>query len=133
RGLDSPSAVQARRLASVLAAVVQAPAAMLDDAQHTLVAPLQTTLRQVRRILTAEQVSIETLPPALRSNWMSADGRARIEVAPKGDGNDNATLSRFVDAVRGVEPDATGKPIFIIEAAATMVKAFLQAGALSVV
>jgi hypothetical protein len=64
---------------------------------------------------------------------MSADGRARIEVAPKGDGNDNATLSRFVTAVRSVEPEAAGKPIFIIEAAATMVKAFLQAGVLSVV
>jgi predicted RND superfamily exporter protein len=95
--------------------------------------PLQTTLRQVRRLLTAEQISIESLPPALTKNWMSADGRARIEVAPKGDGNDNATLSRFVSAVRSVEPEAAGKPIFIIEAAATMVKAFLQAGILSVV
>jgi predicted RND superfamily exporter protein len=77
-------------------------------------------------------VSIETLPPALTENWISADGRARIEVAPKGDGNDNATLSHFVTAVRSVEPDAGGQPVFIIEAAATMVKAFLQAGALSV-
>jgi predicted RND superfamily exporter protein len=32
-----------------------------------------------------------------------------------------------------VEPEAAGKPIFIIEAAATMVKAFLQAGVLSMV
>ena len=63
---------------------------------------------------------------------MSNDGRARIEVGPKGDGNDNATLSHFVAAVRGVEPDAAGKPIFMIEAAATMVKAFLQAAVLSV-
>ena len=54
-------------------------------------------------------------------------------MAPKGDGNDNATLSRFVTAVRSVEPDASGQPVFIIEAAATMVKAFLQAGVLSVV
>jgi predicted RND superfamily exporter protein len=53
-------------------------------------------------------------------------------VGPKGDGNDNATLSHFVAAVRGVEPDAAGKPIFMIEAAATMVKAFLQAAVLSV-
>src|SRR5262245_42223214 len=61
---------------------------------------------------------------SLKSNWMSADGRARIEVAPKGDGNDNAVLSRFVSTVRTIEP-AAGKPVFIIEAAATMVKAFL--------
>jgi hopanoid biosynthesis associated RND transporter like protein HpnN len=133
RDLESPAALQARRLASLLAALAQAPPAALDEAQRALAAPLQTTLRQVRRLLTAEPVSIETLPPALKSSWMSADGRARIEVAPKGDSNDNATLSHFVTAVRNVEPDAAGKPIFIVEAAATMVKAFLQAGALSVV
>jgi uncharacterized protein len=133
RNLESPTVAQARRLANLLAALAQAPPAALDEAQHALVAPLETTLRQVRRLLTAEPVSIEALPPALKSNWMSADGRARVEVAPKGDGNDNAVLSQFVTAVRTIEPDAAGKPIFIIEAAATMVKAFLQAGALSVV
>src|SRR5262245_38318571 len=133
RGLESATAVQARRLARLLAALMQAPPTALDEAQRAMVAPLLTTLRQVRRLLTAEPVTIETLPAALKSSWMSADGRARIEVAPKGDGNDNATLSRFVTAVRSIEPDAAGKPIFIIEAAATMVKAFLQAGALSVV
>src|SRR5262245_15879857 len=133
RGLESPVAVQARRLAALLAALAQAPPSALDQAQQALVAPLETTLRQVRRLLTAEPVSIETLPPMVNRSWMSADGRARIEVAPKGDGNDNEVLSRFVTAVRTIEPDAAGKPIFIIEAAATMVKAFLQAGALSVV
>jgi len=133
RDLDTPVAVQARRLASLLATLAKAPGAAFDDAQRTLVTPLETTLRQVRRLLAAEPVTIETLPPALKQNWMSADGRARIEVAPKGDGNDNATLSRFVTAVRSIELDAAGKPIFIIEAAATMVKAFLQAGVLSVV
>jgi hypothetical protein len=133
RGLDSPAAVQALRLASLLTSLVKAPPAALDEARHALVAPLKTTLRQVRRVLAAEHVSIEALPPALKKTWMAADGRVRIEVAPKGDGNDNATLSRLVTAVRSVEPEAAGKPIFIMEAAATMVKAFLQAGLLSVV
>jgi hopanoid biosynthesis associated RND transporter like protein HpnN len=133
RDLDSPAAMQARRLATLLAALVKAPPVALDEARHALVAPLDTTLRQVRAVLTAEPVSLETLPPALTKAWISADGRARIEVVPKGDGNDNATLSRFVTAVRSVEADATGQPVFIIEAAATMIKAFVQAGALSVV
>ena len=35
-------------------------------------------------------------------------------------------------AVRGVAPDAAGKPVFVIEAAATIVKAFLQAAIWSV-
>jgi len=78
-------------------------------------------------------VSIETLPPELKRTWMSTDGRVRIEVTPKGDGNDNALLRRFVAVVRSVAPEATGEPIFIIEAASTVVNAFLQAGILSVV
>jgi hopanoid biosynthesis associated RND transporter like protein HpnN len=133
RELDSKSAVQARRLASLLAALAKAPPAALDQAQRVLIAPLKTTLRQVRHLLAAERVSIDTLPPALKQLWLSSDGRALMEVSPKGDANDNAILSGFVTAVRSVEPDAAGTPVFMIEAATTMVKAFVEAGTLSVV
>jgi predicted RND superfamily exporter protein len=90
-------------------------------------------LRQARHLLGAERVSIETLPSELKKNWMSTDGRFRVEVAPKGDANDNAVLHRFVTAVGSVAPEAAGTPVFMIEAAATVVKAFLQAGVLSLV
>ncbi len=133
RELDSPSAVQARRLASLLAALAKAPPAALDQAQRVLIAPLKTTLRQVGHLLAAERVSIDTLPPALKQLWLSPDGRALMEVSPKGDANDNAILSGFVTAVRSVEPGAAGTPVFMIEAATTMVKAFVEAGTLSVV
>ena len=133
RDLDSPAAVQARRLAGLLAALAKASPEVRDKAQHALVAPLITTLRQVRDLLTAEHVSIETLPPSLRARWISAEGQVRVEVAPEGDGNDNATLRRFVTATRSVAPEAAGKPIFVIEAAATIVKAFAQAGVFSIV
>jgi uncharacterized protein len=131
--VESPVAAQTRRLAGLLAALARAPDAALDEAERALIAPLDTTLRQVRRLLSAEPVSIETLPATLKSYWLAADGRARIQASPKANSTDTATLSRLVAAVRGVEPDAVGTPIFIIEAAATMVKAFLQAGALSIV
>ncbi|MFY9970061.1 MAG: MMPL family transporter [Roseiarcus sp.] len=130
--LTSPAAVEARRLAALLTALAKATPAAREDAERTLVAPLKTTLRQVRALLTAEPVTLETLPASLKSDWVAADGRARIEVAPSGDGNDNATLRSFVKAVRGVAPQAAGTPVFIIEAAATIVKAFLQAGVWSV-
>ena len=132
RGLDSPTAQQARRLVNLLAVLAKAPPANLEKAEDALVAPLMTTLRQVRDLLTAEHVNIDTLPPSLRARWVSADGQAKVEVAPRGDGNDNETLRRFVTAVRNVAPGAAGKPIFIIEAAATIVKAFVQAGVWSV-
>jgi hopanoid biosynthesis associated RND transporter like protein HpnN len=131
-GLASPAAEQARRLAGLLGGLARAPSSALDEAHRAFIPPLLTTLRQVRSLLTAEPVSIETLPEALKSTWVSHAGQVRIEVAPKGDSNDNATLERFVAAVRTIEPDAAGKPVFIIEAANTMVKAFVQAGVLSV-
>jgi hypothetical protein len=132
RGLDSPVAVQARRLATLLAALAKAPPGARDAAQRVLVVPLKITLRQVRHLLAAEPVSIESLPPTLRQVWVAADGRAVMEVAPRGDANDNANLTRFVAAVRTVVPDAAGTPVFMIEAADTMVTAFLQAGLFSV-
>jgi hopanoid biosynthesis associated RND transporter like protein HpnN len=133
RGLESPAAIQARRLASALTALANTPPAALNEADHALITPLRTTLRQARRLLGAVQVDIATLPSALKSNWVSTDGLVRVEVAPSGDGNDNAVLRHFVAAVRGVAPEATGQPVFIIEAAATVIKAFLQAGILSLV
>jgi len=132
RDLDSPAAVQARRLAGLLAALAKAPPARLDEAQRVLIVPLKATLRQVRQLLVAQPVSIDTLPPALKQLWVAADGRALLEVSPKGDANDNANLRRFVAAVRTVVPDAAGTPISIIEAAITVVTAFIEAGVLSV-
>src|ERR1700730_8490475 len=133
RELNSPAAAQARRLAMALTPLATGSAAALDEVRHALIPPLSTTLRQARYLLSAEHVSIETLPSALKQAWMSTDGRARIEVAPKADANDNASLHRFVMAVRTVTPDAAGKPIFAIEAASSVVTAFAQAGILSAV
>ena len=84
-------------------------------------------LAQVRDLLSAETVTSDSLPAELKSAWIAPDGEARIEVAPRGDANDNVVLRRFVDAVRKVAPQATGTPVFVIEAAATIVRAFLQA------
>jgi hopanoid biosynthesis associated RND transporter like protein HpnN len=125
--VDSPAAAQARRLAGLLTALAKAPQAERDEAERVLVRPLTTTLRQVRDLLTAAPVTIDTLPPLLKSAWVSSDGEVRIEVAPSGDANDNAVLHRFVEAVRGVAPQASGTPVFVVEAAATIVRAFLEA------
>ena len=67
----------------------------------------------------------------LRQDWISKDGKARVEVRPNGNQNDNHTMRRFAAAVLEVAPDATGTPILIQESAKTIVRAFLQAGALA--
>ncbi|MEO9163349.1 MAG: MMPL family transporter, partial [Casimicrobiaceae bacterium] len=61
-------------------------------------------------------------------DWVTADGRARIEVFPKGDVTDNAALRRFVIAVEGLAPGATGAPVSIEASSRTIIGAFVQAG-----
>ena len=90
-------------------------------------------LNQIRQLLTPEPVTLASLPQDLRADWLTADGRARVQVFPKGDSNDNANLVRFSAAVRTVAPNASGAPISIQEAGATISRAFVTAGVLSFV
>ena len=68
----------------------------------------------------------------MRNGWIAADGRARIEVFPKGDARDNRVLERFVAAVHSVAPDATGTPVTIQEAGRLISRAFVDAGLVGV-
>jgi uncharacterized protein len=61
--------------------------------------------------------------------WQTPDGLARVDVAPKGDSNDNTTLENFAHAVQAVAPEATSGPISILDARTTVVTAFIEAGA----
>ena len=96
-----------------------------------LVTPLGTMLDQIRSALQAEAVTRETLPPEIAGNWVATDGRALVQVFPKGDSNDNAVLRRFTAAVRAVAPSASGLPVATQEAAATVAWAFVEAGVLA--
>jgi uncharacterized protein len=75
---------------------------------------------------------MQTLPADLRRAWVAEDGRARLEVFPKGDPRDNTVLKRFVAAVRTIAPEATGTPVTIQESGSTVVGAFTRAGWIAV-
>lgn len=128
-GVATTSAAdQARRLASVVDRLVIATAEIRASASETLIMPLSVLLDQVRTMLQAEPLTLRTLPPELVHEWLTADGRSRVQVFPVGSSNDNRTLQRFSQAVRAVAPEATGTPITIQESAATVVAAFIRAG-----
>jgi predicted RND superfamily exporter protein len=88
-------------------------------------------LEQLRAAMQARPVTLADLPDEIKRDWVAADGRARIEVFPRGDANDNATLQRFVGAVRQLAPEATGAPVSIQESGRTIVRAFVEAGILA--
>ncbi|MBV8654142.1 MAG: MMPL family transporter [Alphaproteobacteria bacterium] len=125
---NGPEVEAAGRLAVALATLAAATPEVRARASQTLIAPLTLLLARLRTMLEAGPVTLQTLPPDLVRDWVTPDGRARIQVAPQGDSNDNRTLQRFTQAVRAVAPDVTGVPISIQEAATTVVGAFIRAG-----
>jgi predicted RND superfamily exporter protein len=92
---------------------------------------LRILLDQLRESLKAAPVSLATLPADLVRDWVTPDGRARIQVSPKGGVLTNAQLRQFSKAVRAVAPNATGMPISVQQSGATVVRAFVEAGILS--
>ncbi len=119
----------ARRLAEQLTRLAAAGSAMRTSADRTFVTPVKVFVQDVRSSLKPEPISIDTLPADLRRGWLAPDGRARVEILPSGDSNDDTVLRRFAAAVRKIEPAATGGAITLVESGRTVTKAFLQAGA----
>jgi len=118
----------ARRLSGLLTKLADAAPATRETARHYLLPGLNTMLDLTRDSLEAKKTTLDSVPEGIKRGWVTADGRARLEVSPKGDPNDNETLERFTKAVQAIDPNATGEPVAIQESGATIVKAFVEAG-----
>jgi uncharacterized protein len=128
QGHDDAGAKAAKRLAAALGQLAAAGPPVRARAQAAFVTPLETALDGLRQALQPETVTTTNLPASIRRQWITPDGRARVEVLPKGELNNNAEIRKFADAVLKVEPRATGGPISILESGDTIIKAFFEAG-----
>ncbi|HTJ01166.1 MAG TPA: MMPL family transporter, partial [Methylovirgula sp.] len=124
----SKGAKDARHLADLLRQLAAAPQATRDTARNVFVPGLKTMLALLHQSLQAKKTGIDQIPPELRRDWIASDGQALIEVAPKGDPNDNVFMTRFANAVMAVAPAATGEPIAVQESGKTIIRAFIEAG-----
>jgi hypothetical protein len=105
---------------------------VLDKLRFRLLGGLPREMRDLRQSLGAEPVTLETLPAALREQWVAADGRVRIDIFPRDNLYvDKDAIRRFVTAVQDVVPNATGTPVSIYEAGQAVVGAFVQAAVLA--
>src|SRR5262245_4865102 len=121
-------AAAATRLADDLAKIADGDEALRARATAAMVPSLNIALDELRGYLQAQPVTLETLPPEIASEWVTPDGRYKVEILPKGDPNDNETLRTFARAVQAVEPAAVGGPIAIVESGRTVIRAFFEAG-----
>ena len=127
-GPQSPAA----RLDAALGEAVARGGTAIPAMQRVLLPGLLHRIAILRELIQAGPVTLDTLPPELRDGWIAPDGKARIEVFPKGDARDNRVLERFVAAIRTVAPDATGTPVTIQEAGRLIGGSFLEAGIIAI-
>lgn len=130
---QAAGAADIRRLAAVLNRLAAGSPELRARAETALIPGLNGLLDQLRSLLQAQPVTLQTLPQDMVRDWVTPDGRARIVISPKGDTADNAALTRFTKAVQTVEPDATGAPISVQHAGETITHAFLSAGLYSLI
>jgi uncharacterized protein len=126
-----PGAAEAKRLSQTLTRLTDASSATRDRADFAIAAPLKIALAQLATLLEPAEITRANLPGEIARNWISADGKAIVEISPKippgvDPGNDTL-LREFAKAVSTAEPDAIGGPISILYSADLVIKAFLQA------
>ncbi|WP_019141296.1 MMPL family transporter [Noviherbaspirillum massiliense] len=134
---EGPGAPEARRLSASLTALAQADAAARDRAETAVALPLKLALADLQKALQPQTITLNNLPPELIRNWITSDGRALVEIAPKKaaatESRDGAQLRDFTQAVLKVAPDAAGGPITAQGSADLIIRAFIHAAALALV
>jgi len=118
-------------LLRTLNALLERNPAPLHELQNVLLTDLPYELNNLNLALQAAPVSVDTLPDVLRNDWLTADGRARLEVFSTGDIRNTIVRETFAKAVRAVAPNASGAVISSIESGRTIVRAFITAGLLA--
>jgi hopanoid biosynthesis associated RND transporter like protein HpnN len=128
-----PAAKNALRLAGLFDKLGSGPPSLRARASAAFVPGMGVMLDQLRNSLQAGPVKLESLPPDVVQDWTARDGRARVDLLPKGNPNDNRVLERFTREISKVTPDIVGTPVAIQEAGKTVAGAFIEAGILSFV
>ncbi len=118
----------AERLSDLLVKLVYSKPVTRRQVADALVVPLQISLGDLREALQAQPVAIADIPSDLGREWLAPDGRARVEILPKGDPDDTKSVSGFVRTVLAHHPDATGPAVLLYEAGRTVSRAFVEAG-----
>jgi hopanoid biosynthesis associated RND transporter like protein HpnN len=130
---QGPAADRARSVSSLLTQLAAADRKSRTRLEAALARPLIYDLDLLRESLSPKHVTLETLSPHLVRDWMLPDGRARLEIIPKGNSSSVETLRSFASAVLSAVPTASGPAISFYESGRTATKAFAEAGILALV
>ena len=110
-----------------------APDAVLMATNEALTRFLPTQLAHLRLALTAEPVTLSSIPPDFARDWVLPDGQVRVQVNPKPVAQTPEGLKLFVQQVSAIAPNAGGSAVTIIATAGTIVGAFRDAATYAVI
>jgi uncharacterized protein len=102
-----------------------------DSYERRMAGGLGVKLAEFRRALDPGTVTEATLPAVLRDRFIGHTGKYLVQIYPRGDVWDDAPLSRFVGALKSVNPDVTGPPVQTWAIARVMRRGYERAGALA--
>jgi len=122
-----PSGHPVATIAGDLRAMFTAPDEALLATNSVLTRHLPAMLTQLRNALAATPVARADIPPSLARDWMTPDGRVRVQVIARESARDSAGLRAFTAGVRAVAPEAGGTAITITATADTIITAFRNA------
>jgi hopanoid biosynthesis associated RND transporter like protein HpnN len=134
----------AKTLAATLDQIVaQNTPSLLKRAQDNIVTPMQGKVAEIRALLQTQAVTMSDIPPELKRDWVTADGRYLVEIFPKRGADNNPRdprlLNRFIDAINPPCPHdsalsclpplhISGTPVSMRESGRTVISAFVHAG-----
>jgi hopanoid biosynthesis associated RND transporter like protein HpnN len=127
----APGADAARHVSDLLMRLAQSDGATRSKVEAAVIPSLVYGVDRLRDSLNPQPVTVKTLPPNMVRDWLLPDGRARVQILPKGDPNDDNSLRKFATSVLAAEPSATGAAISLYESGKTVISAFVEAGALA--
>ena len=100
----------------------------LRNLESVLLAQLPLHLTRLRNALEPTEITLETLPHDVVDRMIAPDSRARVIAYPTENlQSDASSLERFVDAIHGVQPDATGMSANMVAFGRATVKSLEQA------
>jgi predicted RND superfamily exporter protein len=87
----------------------------LQQFEERLSGDLVKNLHELRDVSTPRRITLDDLPPSLRNRYVGKSGQWLLRVFARDCLWDHAPLQRFVDQVRTVDAQATGKPFVTLE------------------
>ena len=100
---------------------------LLETIEASLLNPLPEVIHDLAQSLTAEAITLDTLPQELKARWLSPNGLYRVQITPKKDLGVLANLREFILEAQRVDPNVTDLPVTYLESMNEVIKAFQEA------